>query len=250
MNLVDGPGIKTLFDPSPDLRWLFCMTHPDDEISVSAWIRRLTQAGAEVHLSWTHSTPTREAEARRGAGKLGVPQDRLYFFGATDGSVCDEIDSLLPRFRALMAQVQPARVVCGAFEQGHLDHDATNYLVNQTFSGPILEIPFYHTYLARLQTMGRFSDPTNEEILTLSPEEARFEKDFAKGFPSQNIWRVLLSYEIWQLLRGRPVELAKSDRMRLQTHRDFRTPNHPAALRAKVEASASWRRWVTALGDR
>ena len=198
-------------------------------------------------MSWTHSTPIREAEARRGAERLGVEPHRLHFFAATDGSVCDEITELKPKFKELMAGIRPDRVACGAFEQGHLDHDSTNYLVNQTFSGPVLEIPFYHTYLTRLQTMGRFSDPKGEELLPLSPDEQRFEKEFAKGFPSQNIWQVLLGYEAWQVVRGRRVELAKSDRMRLQTHRDFRTPNHPPDLRAKVEASAPWQRWLAAL---
>ena len=47
----------TLFDADIGERWLFCMTHPDDEISICAWIRRLTDAGVDVFLSWTHSTP-------------------------------------------------------------------------------------------------------------------------------------------------------------------------------------------------
>ena len=62
------------------------MTHPDDEMSICAWIRRLTQNGNEVHISWTHSNAVREAEARAVAVLLGVPDRNLHFFGASDGS--------------------------------------------------------------------------------------------------------------------------------------------------------------------
>ena len=46
---------------------------------------------------------------------------------------------LLSSFRAMMARVKPDRVVCGAFEQGHLDHDATHWLVTHSFDGPVFE---------------------------------------------------------------------------------------------------------------
>src|SRR5438445_654803 len=61
----------------PGFRWLFCLTHPDDEIAIGAWIRRLTKSGCDVFLSWSHDTPIREEEARAAAEMLGVPQNRL-----------------------------------------------------------------------------------------------------------------------------------------------------------------------------
>ena len=236
-----------VFSTDPSLRWLICLTHPDDEISICAWIRRLVKNGNSVHLAWTHSNSIRENEARNVARLLGVPQENLTFFGATDASVCDEIVDLLPKFQKMMDDVKPDRVCCGAFEQGHIDHDATNYLVNQTFPGPVLEIPFYHTYTTRLQRMNRFSDPRGEEVLHLEPEEQAVKKKVARQYPSQNIWRVLLWYEVWQLAGLKPIALAKSERMRFQVHKDFLTPNHPPVIARKVEASALWRRWRAAL---
>jgi LmbE family N-acetylglucosaminyl deacetylase len=239
----------TLFDPDPSLRWLFCMTHPDDEISICAWMHRLATLGAHVSVSWTHSTPTREQEARAVATLLGIPQENLYFLNATDGRACQEMLTLLPKFQTLVQQVQPDRVCCGAFEQGHLDHDATNFLVNQTFKGPILEIPFYHTYTTRLQTLNRFSNPQIEEVRNLDPQEQRLKKQVARQYPSTNIWSVLLWYEVWQLTRFKPMALAKTERMRLQTNPDFLKPAHPEPTAQKVLKTEPWQTWCQSVQD-
>lgn len=236
-----------VFDEDRRIRWLFCMTHPDDEISICVWIHRLVQNGNQVFVSWTHSNPTREREARAAAHLIGIPSDHLFFFGATDGAACDEIAVLQPKFEWLMETVRPDRVVCGAFEQGHVDHDTTNYLVNQTFSGEVFEVPFYHTYLTRLQRLNRFSSTKDQAILELNPVEQNFKKLIARQYPSQNIWTVLLWYEIYSKARLRPAVLVRTERMRRQTHFDFRRPNHHPRLAARLERSAPWRRWVNAI---
>lgn len=223
------------------------MTHPDDEIAICAWIKRLTSAGAEVFLAWTHSVPVREQEARAVAAILGVPAKRLRFFGAPDRVVVDQIPALVGEFERLMAEVRPDRVCCGAFEQGHLDHDATNYLVNRAFDGPVLEIPFYHTYLTRLQTINRFATADGQEILHLTADEQRLKKQVARQYPSQNIWSVLVGYEAWQATRLRRIELARTERMRLQTHRDFLKPNLPDPIARRIACCGSWKRWVAAI---
>lgn len=236
------------FDHDPELRWLFCPTHPDDELAICCWIRRLTQQGNEVYISWTHTSEERTEEARNAARQLGVPQENLYFHPGRDGQVCEQLTELLPSFRSMMDRVKPDHVACGAFEQGHLDHDATNWLVNLAFGGPILEFPLYHTYLTKLQVLNRFADPTAQEILNLDPAEQRFKVDLAKQYPSQNIWSVLLAYECWQAIRLRAVELRKTERLRVQTHKDWERPNLPDGLAAKVQASDNWKRWLEALG--
>lgn len=235
------------FDTDPKLRWLFCLTHPDDEIAICAWIRLLASHNVDVFLSWTHDTPVREAEARAGAERLGVPQDRLFFHHGTDGSVLEEIPSLEAPFSMMLDAVRPSRVVCGAFEHGHLDHDATNFLVNRCFDGPVFEVPFYHSYLTWLQTLNRFADPEGEQILKLTDEEQRFKSAFSKLFPSQNIRSILVWYELYRGITFRPIELKQKERMRLQTHLDFLTPSGPPALAKRVADSPQWRRWSGAI---
>lgn len=236
-----------LFDPDPKLRWLFAMTHPDDELSICCWIKRLTDAGAEVWLSWTHSTPEREEEARGAAVSLGVAADRLIFHRATDGRVANEMPRLLPDFEAMMQKVKPDRVVCGAFEQGHPDHDATNVLVNRCFGGPVLETPFYHTYAHVIQTINRFSDPSRAEVLELSPEEVHFKQDLSRAYPSQRIGDLLIWFELWDRLRGKGGQLGHFESLRLQGHFDFGRPQAPPVMVPRILHSRRWREWVAAL---
>ncbi|MBS1727900.1 MAG: PIG-L family deacetylase [Armatimonadetes bacterium] len=224
-------------------RWLFCMTHPDDEISICLWMKKLIDNGNEVFVSWTHSTPVREAESRKVSEQLGIPQENLFFHLASDGIICTEFRDLLPRFREIMSTVKPDVVACGAFEQGHVDHDTTNVLVNLSFDGPVLEIPFYHTYATRLQVMNAFSDPTGQSVLDLSSDEQRLKRQIAKLYRSQNIWSVLLWFEIWQVAQGRRTTLSSRETMRLQQHKLFRLPNHPAYVAALVERCDKWHWW-------
>lgn len=224
-------------------RWLFCMTHPDDEISICIWIKRLTENGNEVFMSWTHSNETREKEARSVAELLGVPQVNLFFHEGPDGHVCKTYGELLPQFREMMVKVQPDVVVCGAFEQGHVDHDTTNVLVNQTFDGPVLEVPFYHTYMTKLQKMNEFSDTAGQEVLVMTPDEVRLKREVAKRFKSQNIWSVLLWSEIWGVSQGKPIQMSRREVARLQHHKTFRIPNHPTALASKLEKHETWQWW-------
>ena len=233
-----------LIESDSSLRWLFCMTHPDDEISVCCQINRLVANGNEVFVTWSHSTPTREAEARVAAALLGLSDDRLWFLDGPDGSLCDEMPSMNRLIRDAIQEISPDRIVCGAFEQGHIDHDTTNYLVNRNFNGPIYETPFYHTYTTVAQRMNRFSSSEGELIFRLSSEETRFKKDFAKMFPSQNIWSVLVAHEAWQAVNLRPPDLAKFERFRKQKETDYRQPNHPERIAIRVRKSPIWKRWI------
>ena len=224
-------------------RWLFCMTHPDDEISICMWMKKLVDNGNEVYVSWTHSTPTREAEGRKVAEKLGIPQDHLTFHMAPDGVICTQFKDLIPVFADLMEKVKPDVVVCGAFEQGHVDHDTTNVLVNLTFKGDVLEVPFYHTYMTKFQTMNEFSDTTGQSVFALSDAEAKLKREIAKQYRSQNIWSVLFWFEAWQAIQGKRIELAKREVMRLQQHKVFRIPNHPTYIVKELEKNSTWQGW-------
>jgi len=238
-----------IFDPDPHLRWAFCMTHPDDEISICGWIKWLVENGNEVFVSWTHSTPEREGEGRATAALMGVKQDHLRFFGAPDGNVVDHIERLVPEFSEWFAFARPDRVCCGAFEQGHIDHDATNFIVHQAFQGLVFEIPFYHTYLVKLQRINRFADHRGEEIRHLDKFEQRFKKLIARQYPSQNIAGLLFWYEVFQAITLRKFELARTERMRMQTHKDFLQPNLPPRLASRVRECDLWRRWERAIRD-
>ncbi|MEJ5171709.1 MAG: PIG-L family deacetylase [Fimbriimonadales bacterium] len=234
------------FDPDPSIRWLFVFTHPDDELGMCAWIRRLVRAAAYVQVCWVHDTPVRRAEALANARELGLDDTRLFFLGGTDGSIADEMPQLWPKLREVVREARPDRVVTIAFEQGHLDHDATNLLVHRSFRGPVFEYPMYHPYTRRIQTLNRFADPTGEEVLQLEPDECLLKKRMARRYPSQNIHSVLWWYHAYRWLTLRPVHLCRTERLRLQTWSDYLRPNLPERLRQEVRRSPQWARWERA----
>lgn len=223
------------------------MTHPDDELACAAWVKRLTSNRVSVWLSWTHSNDEREFEARRAADRLGVPQENLFFHNSPDGNVVDDIARLVPIFRAMCQIVNPDRVICGAFEQGHLDHDSTSYVINQVYNGAILETPLYHTYASAIQEVNRFSDPTDEQVISLSEEEAELKKILSRSYPSQWIGDLMIWYATIEVLRKGTFDLHRSERLRLQKPINFFEPAHPSELAAKVRKSAKWQRWEAAI---
>lgn len=239
----------TAFDRDPALKWLFCMTHPDDEISICAWMHELVENGNEVWISWTHDTPVRRLEAIRAAAYLGVPEQRLKFFSAPDGAVCRHLEELEPRFREMMGEVRPDRVVCGAFEQGHLDHDATNFLVNRTFDGAVFEVPFYHTYRTKFPRVNRFADPTGEEVNRLTVDQITIKKAVCRMYPSQRIWWNMVGANLRAIATG-DGNLLRTERMRRQTWQDFLTPNLPQGLAKAVELTGRWQEWIKNAGAR
>lgn len=239
----------TCFDTDPSLRWLVCVAHPDDELAIAAWLRRLCRQSNDVFLSWTHHTDVRREEAVDAAKRIGIPEDRLFFHAGRDGSIVDQIPDLTLDFREMAADIRPDRVVVGAFEQGHLDHDATNFLVAQAYSGPKLEVPLYHTYVKWAQKLNRFADPAGQEVIELDEQEQAFKVEMAQMYPSQTILSALVWYEFGQLLRMNPVELKRTERIRAQTHFDFLRPNLPPELAARVRQSAKWKRWEAALRE-
>lgn len=248
MRFEQDKGIVKVFDPDPKLRWLFSLTHPDDEVAVIVWIRMLVEAGADVFVTFTHANEVREAEGKAALATAGVGEDRLFFLHGSDQGIVDEIGVLMPKIAEIAAEVRPDRVACPAFEQGHIDHDATNFMTNRVFEGtPVLEFPLYHPYTRIIQRLNRFADSTGEEVLEVPPEMIPFKIGYARLFPSQNLWRILFWHHVIMSMLFRPPRLYRTERMRFQTHRDFLAPNLPPKLAEEVRRGAIWKRWETAI---
>lgn len=240
-----------LFDDSKDLRWLFCMTHPDDEIAIGAWMRRLVRNGNEVWSGWSVSNPERETESRAVMKNyIGIPQENLFFFYFPDGSTCDQLIRLTESWANAIERSAPDRVVVTAFECGHLDHDATNFAVYHAMQDklkrkiPILEVPLYHTYIDKIPILNRFTSPENEEVIKLTEEEQKFKKVLSRQYPSQRIASLLVYYHFWKWIQFKHPKLTSTERMRLQTHFDYMIPNLPEAVKQKVMKSEKWKRWI------
>lgn len=240
---------NSAFQVSADERVLFAFTHPDDETAVAAFIWRLQREGVPLRVLWTHSTPIRESESRDAMSKIGVGGDQLSFLGGKDGAIMNEIPRLRDEISATVEEFEPTRIVTHAFEQGHLDHDATNLMVHLTYDGPTFEVPFYHTFLARFPVIYRFSSSEGEQILELNKVEVAMKWEMLRCYPSQTIERNIKLYYLAKRLGLRKQDLLSSERLRLQTHFDFRSPNHPEETANKIVASDAWRLWLRAVEE-
>lgn len=212
-------------------------------------MKRLVDSGAEVWAGWSVTNAVRESEATAAMQSIGIPPERLFFHRMPDKGACAHLRELSAKWADAISTANPERLVAGAFECGHIDHDATNWAVAKAAQGalPILEVPLYHTYLTRIPKLNRFAEPRGEEILYLSPEEWRLKKRFSRMYPSQNIGSLLVWYTVLGWAKGRPPALCRTERLRLQTHFDFLTPNLPENLKAKVLSSPIWKRWSDAI---
>lgn len=237
----------SLFEINPDDRWLFAFTHPDDEISILSFMKRLTHSDASVYAGWSVATETREREARRVMQKIGVPQEHLRFFRMPDKGACDHLSELTHLWKTFIEQVKPSKIAMGAFECGHIDHDSTHFAI--THAVPEIqkfEIPWYHTYLTRMPVMHRFADPSNEQLMQLTKEEWDEKKSLSKLYKSQNIASLLRWYWLAGKLGLRP-GFEKVERMRELTNTNYEIPNLPEPLKSKVMQCDTWNRWQKAI---
>lgn len=226
---------------------LFAFCHPDDEVAIFAAMHRMVKNGALLSALWTHSTSIREAESRAALDLIELAGDQQFYLGGPDGELPEAMPTLLPKVQSVIQTVKPDRIISVAFEQGHLDHDATNYMVNCAFDGPVAEYPMYTPYTVRIPTINRFADATGEVVISLTPEEQALKERAVRHYPSQTIHRNAFWYQIWQALRLRPVRLNATERARWQPPTDFRQPVVLPPAREAVLASPQWQRWLAAI---
>lgn len=177
--------------------------------------------------------------------ELGVADGRLFFFDMPDKGAFERIPELAEKWSSAIERASPDRIALGAFECGHIDHDATNAAVTLANAAktPQLEIPFYHTYLARIPVLNRFADARGQDVLQLDLEECKLKRKVSRMYKSQNIASLLIWYTLLGWLKGNPPALCRTERMRLQTHFDFACPNLPEPMRSEVMKSDTWKRW-------
>lgn len=232
------------FDSDPSLRWLFVFAHPDDEVGIAAWMGRLQKAGNPVQAIWLHHTKRREFESREVCHNiLGIPQPDLHFWGQPDGECVHHLFELQPRMKALIDNFRPDRVVTIAYEQGHLDHDASNLLVRASYDGVMLEFPMYQGYYRDFMHLGEFAQPEGRQELVLTASERNTKKLLPKLYTSQTMHRNLVAYGLLRLLMLSPVHLDRRELLRVAPKHDFREPFLPERIAAKVRQSKKWAQW-------
>jgi LmbE family N-acetylglucosaminyl deacetylase len=141
------------FDLDPNISWLFIFAHPDDELAIAAWIRRLTSNGNRVFIAWLHAVGSRGEEAKKAAELLGVSIESCFFGAFEDGSFIENFEGIRADVLNCINSCNPDRIVCAAYEQGHLDHDCLRLAVDQVCG--VLEFP-NTPYTPHVAKMNRF----------------------------------------------------------------------------------------------
>jgi LmbE family N-acetylglucosaminyl deacetylase len=237
----------SLFDFDAEQRWLFVFAHPDDEITVAATLRRLVQQGAAMRLLWLHSTPVRRAESLEAVALLGIPPADCQFLAFADGSFTKDLPNLISAIAKEAGSFGPGAIVTHAYENGHLDHDATSFAVSMAATCPVLEFPEYWPYTPRIRAIHRFADPTGEHVSALSHEEQRLKREMLKLYRTQTISRMLPLFELAARLAGRRPSFSGCERLRLTVAKNWLEPAVPARYAAQVLRSREWRTWVEAV---
>ena len=136
-------------------RSAFVFAHPDDDVFISGLMRRLISTGSEVLGVWLTSggflggQERREAELRSAASILGLEKKRYELLRFPDLGLMRSLDSAAVALKEIFVRFKPDNVFVTAFEGGHPDHDAANFIVYESrfrsmLDFPIFEFPLYN----------------------------------------------------------------------------------------------------------
>ncbi len=117
----------------PGEKWLFIFAHPDDDSLICGSMRLIKERGGDVHAVWLVSglsprgIKVREKEVQSAMDLVGISRKNRYFLRLP---VCFLLNFSYSKKRLfpLVDSINPAKIVVPAFEGGHVDHDATNFL--------------------------------------------------------------------------------------------------------------------------
>lgn len=230
------------FDDNPNLRWLFCFPHPDDELAIAIWMRRLSQAGAHMTLVWVHSNPVRKAETLNALAILGIEACECHFLEIPDSTFAEQALTIADRIAPILDKGKFDRIGVPSFEQGHPDHDTVNLVVGLLSKTPTVEFPLYHCYPG-YQRLNTFPDG-EFETLSITASELELKKRALKAFKSQTIWRNVVVFTLLQRLIGRNPRYLTSEVARIQGDLDYSQPNLPAPMAERVKGSRRWKKWI------
>lgn len=131
---------------------LVVAAHPDDEtFGAGGVVIRQTHAGNHVRiLMLTDGAPDeielsggyrrqRLMELEKALGEIGLSKSHVIFWNLDDLNFVfdgglEGISSLVDRFSLLAETMRPDEVYVHAYEHGHIDHDAANYIVARGLS--------------------------------------------------------------------------------------------------------------------
>lgn len=188
-------------------RTLILVAHPDDEaLGCGALLQRMRQP---IVVFATDGAPrsdffwkkfgsraayagVRRNEASHALALAGVKD--IFFLGDSAGPFCDQelflnLDAAVEAFAAAVEREQPEALLTLAYEGGHPDHDACNFIMSviaPRFALPAWEMPLYHRSADGISAQQKFVRESPEEhLLRATPKEVQIKRAMFQAYQSQ-----------------------------------------------------------------
>ncbi len=135
--------------------YLFLFAHPDDDVFICGTMRQLLVKGADDHTAWLTSGDyygkgqLRERELAEATNIIGLHRSRVHLMRFPDLGLVRLMESAANEVAKLMDRIRPDVVFADAFEGGHPDHDAVNFLAYEgslrvRLRASLFEFPLYN----------------------------------------------------------------------------------------------------------
>lgn len=219
---------------------LLMVAHPNDEFGLAATLRAHVNAGDEVWAAWFARDDRddvrvlRRAEAHMAMSRIGVPAEHLLEADLPAVDLASQLPEVVLAAREARRIVRPTLVYVPAFEGGHPDHDALNFVAWETFAldgVAVREFPIYRhssskSWLRRVPSFGQLlpgvSDP---DVKQLGPGERGFKRGLWRVYKTQRpLFDVLLR------LSGDRRHFFTTEETRPLPLRDYTKPPHDPPL--------------------
>jgi N-acetylglucosamine malate deacetylase 2 len=188
-------------------RTLILVAHPDDEaLGCGALLQRMrhpivvfaTDGAPRSDFFWKKFgsraayAAVRRNEAMQALALAGVKN--IFFLAESADSFCDQelflnLEAAVDAVGAAVEREQPAALLTLAYEGGHPDHDACNFITSviaSRFSLPAWEMPLYHRSVDGTPVHQRFVQESGaEQLLRATEKEARVKQAMFQTYQSQ-----------------------------------------------------------------
>ncbi len=217
-------------------RCLFVFAHPDDDAFIAGTMCVRLAQGASVDALWLTSGDRfgsgtrREQELGRAMDVIGLGCSHRLLLRLPDLGLIERLDQASDSVAGILDQLRPETIFVTAFEGGHPDHDAANFIAYEAarrarISPEMFEFPLYNgtgRVLHWRWRINRFPESQFPVLHTPLPDEIIFRKYQAmRAYTSQWMFMAplrLVSSRARMRHPGEPYRLIPEDRNHALPH--------------------------------
>ena len=162
MNCCDiGAGYKKIWNTSSSViqsindRAIFVFAHPDDDVFISGMMKKHLVSGLGIRAVWLTSggylggRRRREQELTLATSELGLSSEDYNLLRFPDLGLTAAMNEAASELSEIFREFKPNTIFVTAFEGGHPDHDAANFIVYEArfraqLDCGVFEFPLYN----------------------------------------------------------------------------------------------------------